>query len=248
MRGWLRLYPSDWREHFGEELEALLEEYQLTLVDALDMVRGVVDAWRHPVGLERGTNTHRRRAMNIRMEKWAGFALMLAGSFWIVLVLPNHTPPMPWRFFAFASDFGLAGLGLSGLSVHNWRRGQRHLLGEFGVLITASAFIMLLGGFAVGPALGTWASSDLAVGVELRLFVMGLALQGVAAMMSRTVPLWSSLLLVLAGTLAISLTGAGPARVLILSVSWLLVGCSLLLAPMHVRRVSPSVFGVESGK
>jgi hypothetical protein len=46
---WLvRLYPRAWRERYGEEYAALLEEQPLTLLLAMDIARGAVDACLHP--------------------------------------------------------------------------------------------------------------------------------------------------------------------------------------------------------
>lgn len=45
MRSWLvRLYPRAWRERYGPEFMALLEEQPLTLRSVLDIVRGALDA------------------------------------------------------------------------------------------------------------------------------------------------------------------------------------------------------------
>ncbi|HEX6506189.1 MAG TPA: hypothetical protein VF221_01015 [Chloroflexota bacterium] len=47
MKALLRFYPADWRERYGVELEALLEEHPTTLRDVLDLIRGAVDARLH---------------------------------------------------------------------------------------------------------------------------------------------------------------------------------------------------------
>ena len=44
----LRLYPREWRERYGDELEALVGPGPLTLPVALDLLRGAVDAHLHP--------------------------------------------------------------------------------------------------------------------------------------------------------------------------------------------------------
>jgi hypothetical protein len=47
MRGWLvRLYPRAWRQRYGPEFTALLEQQPLTPRSVLDVVRGALDAHR----------------------------------------------------------------------------------------------------------------------------------------------------------------------------------------------------------
>jgi hypothetical protein len=48
MRTLLRLYPAAWRERYGDEVAALLEEHPPTLLDHLDLIRGALDARLHP--------------------------------------------------------------------------------------------------------------------------------------------------------------------------------------------------------
>jgi hypothetical protein len=46
VRGWLiQLYPHVWRERYGEEFEALLEDCLRSPIGALDVVAGALDAW-----------------------------------------------------------------------------------------------------------------------------------------------------------------------------------------------------------
>jgi len=45
---YVRLYPRAWRDHYGDELEAVLEQDGLRLRTRLDLVRGAVDAHLHP--------------------------------------------------------------------------------------------------------------------------------------------------------------------------------------------------------
>jgi cytochrome b6-f complex iron-sulfur subunit len=48
MRWLLRLYPRAWRERYGEELLALIEETGLSVGAAVDLLRAAVDARRQP--------------------------------------------------------------------------------------------------------------------------------------------------------------------------------------------------------
>ncbi|MFN8623786.1 MAG: hypothetical protein U0869_23845 [Chloroflexota bacterium] len=48
MKALLRLYPSAWRDRYGDELEQVLAERPLDLMGALDLIRGALDARLHP--------------------------------------------------------------------------------------------------------------------------------------------------------------------------------------------------------
>ena len=44
----IRLYPRAWRERYGDEIVALIEEHPATVLDQLDLIRGAFDARLHP--------------------------------------------------------------------------------------------------------------------------------------------------------------------------------------------------------
>ncbi len=48
MSSLLRLYPQAWRERYGDELLALLQDRPASLTDYLDLIRGALDARLHP--------------------------------------------------------------------------------------------------------------------------------------------------------------------------------------------------------
>ncbi|HET8569242.1 MAG TPA: hypothetical protein VFM93_09675 [Candidatus Limnocylindria bacterium] len=48
VRWLLRLYPREWRERYGAEIEALLERRPPTFASLVDLVRGILDAHLHP--------------------------------------------------------------------------------------------------------------------------------------------------------------------------------------------------------
>jgi len=47
-RRWVRLYPRRWRERYGDELAAILEDLHPTRRPALDLLAGALDARLHP--------------------------------------------------------------------------------------------------------------------------------------------------------------------------------------------------------
>jgi Clp amino terminal domain, pathogenicity island component len=48
MTWWLRLYPTRWRERYGEEFAALIQDRGWSLDTGYDVLRSVLDAWLHP--------------------------------------------------------------------------------------------------------------------------------------------------------------------------------------------------------
>lgn len=77
MSSWLvRLYPAPWRARYGDEFEAILESRRLTPMDALDVIRGAVDARLQSRRLgDRPPNS--TRALRV-----GGAAAVLAGILW----------------------------------------------------------------------------------------------------------------------------------------------------------------------
>jgi hypothetical protein len=74
----LSLFPRRWRERYGEEFEALLEETDLSVGDLFDVLRGVWDARLRPQphlpGLEGGTMA----ATRVRLRPLTVFLALLA--------------------------------------------------------------------------------------------------------------------------------------------------------------------------
>jgi hypothetical protein len=51
IRLWLvHLYPRAWRERYGDEFEAFLDDCSLSPLQMLDVITSALDAWIHPVG------------------------------------------------------------------------------------------------------------------------------------------------------------------------------------------------------
>lgn len=43
-RWFLKLYPREWRERYGDELAALIGDRRLSLADSIDLIAGAIDA------------------------------------------------------------------------------------------------------------------------------------------------------------------------------------------------------------
>jgi ATP-dependent Clp protease ATP-binding subunit ClpC len=60
---WLvRLYPAAWRRRYGDELETVLAAQAPSLLQALDVLRGALDAWLHPELAQRSPRAFARLA------------------------------------------------------------------------------------------------------------------------------------------------------------------------------------------
>jgi hypothetical protein len=130
----IRLYPAAWRERYGAELAALLEERPPTVADRLDIVRGAIDAWLHaqipgrhvPIG-----------------HRLPGFAATAAGVL-VCVALVGITlaePASDWG--AFGSLFGIALLlgllSLPGMYFERYARQLRWALaGAAGLTVVAA--------------------------------------------------------------------------------------------------------------
>lgn len=85
----LRLYPAAWRERYGDELIALLDDHPATISDHLDLIRGALDARLHPQ--VRGAATPDKESpVNQRL---LGVLAAVGGIAWIIgvataLILP----------------------------------------------------------------------------------------------------------------------------------------------------------------
>jgi hypothetical protein len=76
----LRLYPAAWRERYGDELLALLDDHPATVSDHLDLIRGALDARVHPQ--VRGANIpDKETTVNQRL---LGVLAAVGGIVWIL--------------------------------------------------------------------------------------------------------------------------------------------------------------------
>lgn len=76
----VRLYPRAWRERYGEEFLALLEERPASVKDLLDVARGALDAWLRPqVVSERKMVVVERMRGSVLVVLWAWAFLVVAG-------------------------------------------------------------------------------------------------------------------------------------------------------------------------
>ena len=87
----LRLYPRAWRARYGEELEDLLAARPLRFSGAVDLVRGALDAHRHPELVDPGaapTTGHepitRQRYEDLQLARRLGNGSLLGAALWVI--------------------------------------------------------------------------------------------------------------------------------------------------------------------
>lgn len=121
MTALLRLYPRAWRERYGDELGALLEDQPATLLDRIDLIRGAVDARLHPQVPGHDIAPEQEIPMD---RKVLGILAAIGGTIWLVGVASMFVLPMgsdgyrqaELAFLSFAAAVVLIGvpLGLLG--------------------------------------------------------------------------------------------------------------------------------------
>jgi hypothetical protein len=74
MKQWLvYLYPRAWRQRYGDEFRAVLEQQTLTATDVIDIVRGAFDAhWTTVLALPQDVIMQRVRAPMLLLVVTAG--------------------------------------------------------------------------------------------------------------------------------------------------------------------------------
>jgi hypothetical protein len=82
----LRLYPSPWRDRYGDEFAALLQERPLGPLDVVDILLGAFDAQLRLRGHDTGISHGKGFVMSLRI---GGSAAILGAALWAVAGLVN---------------------------------------------------------------------------------------------------------------------------------------------------------------
>jgi hypothetical protein len=259
MRRWQRLYPADWRLRYGEEIDAVLNGRRLSPRDALDLIRGSLDAWRHPLGAGRDARRRERRRTTLSTARWAGFMLLLTGALATAMAVADRVGVVQfwsrawvWNLLPLVPIFTLFLVGMAGVYLLAPPGGWASVIGKIALLATLAAFLGWTASVVLAPALPAWASSDSVNGLELSITCIGLALQTGMIGARRLIPRWSVVALLVLPAVLIFLTAAvrrpgwlaGPNEpfdqfLLLCGVVWLLVGGALWrAAPTPEERVA----------
>ena len=89
----LATYPPWFRERYGDELAALLDDAGVGVRDALDLLLGAVRAWLRPSYGAAPVEARRLRLLSSVSTVWVGFCVVLCGSLGTLRLLED--PPVP---------------------------------------------------------------------------------------------------------------------------------------------------------
>ena len=82
----IRCYPTRWRDRYGDEFAAVLEERTLGPFDVADILLGALDAHLHLRGLGAASEHRKGFAMTLRI---GGYAAILGGLLWLFVLAGN---------------------------------------------------------------------------------------------------------------------------------------------------------------
>jgi hypothetical protein len=103
----LRLYPRAWRERYEDELLVMLEEQPASLSDAVDLVRGAVDARLHPQVPRGDVIPEKETPMSTRP---LGTLAAIGGIAWLIAILSTYVLPLDVGGYR---DTSIAAVGLA---------------------------------------------------------------------------------------------------------------------------------------
>jgi len=136
MRSFLiRLYPATWRERYGDEFEAVLEERPLGPFDVADILLAAVDAHLNLRGRDAATPGPRSFTMSLRLGGSAamlGAILFLAGFILTSIDATEGVEAFPGAALILAGT-ALLLLALVGLSAFQARRHPRLIWAAFAI-------------------------------------------------------------------------------------------------------------------
>jgi hypothetical protein len=153
MRGiLLRCYPARWRERYGEEFAALLEERPLGPFDVADVLLGALDAQLHLRGVGAASEHGKGFAMSLRI---GGFAALFGGLLWFIGLAGSSATEADALFSALAviATISLV-IAMAGLSAFQARRYPRLTWAAFGLPAVGAviSLIGMYGMFTIGDA------------------------------------------------------------------------------------------------
>ena len=221
----VRLYPAAWRERYGEEFAALLEERPLSPFDVIDIAFGAIDARVRPHDLALNVAPRRKRFMNARI---GGIGAIVGGGLLLLLVGIGFLIPGPMAVSFITYPIVAIALlaALIGLSAVQGRRNP---------WLVWAAVVLPVGGLAVGllgmiamaafgdrPFLGAqsgwavWLYGNLGVVAGSALFAAATLSVGVFSRAAASTLLAGSIVLLVVGVpMLVGLIGDGGAPYLV---------------------------------
>lgn len=159
----VRLYPAAWRDRYGDELAALLEDRSPGPFDVADLLLGAIDAHLHLRGL--GTASEHRKGIPMSL-RLAGSAAIIGGGLWIIFfVIASFSytgADLDVAWFPVVLGAGLLTLAaLAGLSAFEFRDHPRWVWIAFvvpaigiGLVLVALARTLLTGDWSYDQGSG----------------------------------------------------------------------------------------------
>jgi len=145
----IRLYPARWRARYGDEFEAVLDEFPLGPFDVADIVLAAIDAHLHLRRLGAASHSQRSFTMSLRLGGSAailGGFLLLAG--WVATAIDETDNPFPSAAMILAGTAALL-VALIGLSAFQARRHPRLIWTAFAIPALGTA-VSCIGLVAMG--------------------------------------------------------------------------------------------------
>ncbi len=139
----IRLYPGQWRERYGDEFAAILDERPLGPFDVADIVLGALDAHLHLRGLGAASEHGKGFSMSLRI---GGYAAIAGGLIWLTAFVAASTfQDSVWiGLLALALGSALLLLALVGLSAFQAREHPRLIWAAF-TIPAVGACVALVG-------------------------------------------------------------------------------------------------------
>ena len=247
----LRLYPSRWRDRYGDEFETLLGERVLGPFDVLDVALGALDAHLHLRGLGAASEHRRGFTMSLRIGGYAaiiGTLLFFTG--FVANAFDGTDDAWPTSGIILAGVLALL-VGIAGLSAFAARRDPviswlAFLVPAFGAVMSSAGLLAmgLLGDTALIGGISGWGLGM----IGLFTLLVGSGLFALASWRTGPLSRAGTALLGVAGVLTIpafiGTVGAwpwGPVTSLVLfgmlssfSAGWLLEGVAAVRADRPV--------------
>ena len=217
----LRLYPARWRDRYGDEFAAVLEERPLGPFDVADVLLGALDANLHLRGLGAASQHGKGFAMSLRI---GGYAAVVGGLLWLYVLAANAINDgaeagAPMIGFAVVAATVATLVALIGLSAFQSRRHPALTWAAFAIP-AVGAVVGLLGAVAMAVVgdtdarivggLSLWAISTLG----LLTLLIGSALFAVATWLTKSLSRAASALLGVGALLVIPAIGGAMGGVL----------------------------------
>lgn len=213
----LRLYPARWRDRYGDEFAAVLDERPLGPFDVADVILGALDAHLHLRGLGAASEHRKGFAMSLRI---GGYAAIVGGALWFIVLAGNaindgRETGSPLLGYAIVGSTVATLVALVGLSAFQARRhpvltwaafaipalgAVIGLLGYASIVLTGDSDAVLIGG--ISP----WMVGS----IGLVTMVFGSSLFAVATWRARSLSRGASGLLAIGAVLVVvALLGVG---------------------------------------